>query len=129
MPAGPDSGRFDANQDGQLDQGERQSARQARRERTGQQNGDTHQRSTNCDCDGNRPGPRGGQGNNWENPPGQVGGPGMSPDRPGRCGNEGNQGRPRFDRGGGSGPRVGQGNPGNRSGQGAMGGNRRMSRR
>lgn len=33
------------------------------------------------DRDGNPPGPRGGQGTNWENPPGWRGGPGASPDR------------------------------------------------
>ncbi len=37
------------------------------------------------DRDDNAPGPRGGRGTNWENPPGWRGGPGASPDRFGRC--------------------------------------------
>ena len=37
------------------------------------------------DRDGNPPGPAGGRGTNWENPPGWRGGPGASPDRYGRC--------------------------------------------
>jgi hypothetical protein len=32
------------------------------------------------DRDGNPPGPAGGRGSNWENPPGWRGGPGASPD-------------------------------------------------
>lgn len=37
------------------------------------------------DFDNNPPGPIGGRGTNWENPPGWRGGPGASPDRYGRC--------------------------------------------
>lgn len=37
------------------------------------------------DFDNNPPGPVGGRGTNWENPPGWRGGPGASPDRYGRC--------------------------------------------
>jgi hypothetical protein len=37
------------------------------------------------DFDHNPPGPAGGRGTNWENPPGWRGGPGVSPDRFGRC--------------------------------------------
>lgn len=37
------------------------------------------------DRDGNPPGPVGGLGTNWENPPGLRGGRGRSPDRFGRC--------------------------------------------
>lgn len=37
------------------------------------------------DFDNNPPGPRGGRGTNWENPPRRDGGPGASPDRYGRC--------------------------------------------
>jgi hypothetical protein len=37
------------------------------------------------DFDNNPPGPIGGSGTNWENPPGWRGGPGASPDRYGRC--------------------------------------------
>jgi hypothetical protein len=37
------------------------------------------------DFDHNPPGPVGGRGSNWENPPGWRGGPGASPDRYGRC--------------------------------------------
>lgn len=37
------------------------------------------------DFDNNPPGPAGGRGTNWENPPGWRGGPGASPDRFGRC--------------------------------------------
>lgn len=37
------------------------------------------------DLDHNPPGPVGGRGTNWENPPGWRGGPGASPDRYGRC--------------------------------------------
>ena len=33
------------------------------------------------DRDNNPPGPVGGRGTNWENPPGWKGGPGASPDR------------------------------------------------
>ena len=33
------------------------------------------------DHDGNPPGPAGGRGSNWENPPGWKGGPGATPDR------------------------------------------------
>lgn len=38
------------------------------------------------DPDWNPPGPAGGAGTNWENPPGWRGGPGAGPDRYGRCG-------------------------------------------
>lgn len=37
------------------------------------------------DFDNNPPGPAGGRGTNWENPPGWRGGPSASPDRYGRC--------------------------------------------
>ena len=37
------------------------------------------------DNDGNPPGPIGGRGTNWENPPGWKGGPGASPDRYRSC--------------------------------------------
>ena len=37
------------------------------------------------DFDNNPPGPAGGRGTNWENPPGWRGGPGASPNRFGRC--------------------------------------------
>ena len=37
------------------------------------------------DLDNNPPGPAGGRGTNWENPPGWKGGPGASPDRYRRC--------------------------------------------
>jgi hypothetical protein len=37
----------------------------------------------NVDPDDNPPGPRGGEGTNWENPPGHAGGHGASPDRRG----------------------------------------------
>jgi len=39
------------------------------------------------DWDNNPPGPWGGRGTNWENPPGRVGGPGASPNRWWRRGN------------------------------------------
>lgn len=65
------------------------------------------------DWDNNPPGPRGGEGTNWENPPGPKGGPGTSPDR-----------KPRFDRDNNPpGPRGGAGTnwenkPGPRGGPG-----------
>ena len=58
--------RLDANQDGTVDNVERERSRGHKPE---------------FDDDDNPPGPRGGEGTNWENPPGHQGGPGASPDR------------------------------------------------
>jgi len=46
----------------------------------GQQGGGQSQGNIKRDKDNNPPGPKGGQGTNWENKPGPKGGPGASPD-------------------------------------------------
>ena len=56
----------DANQDGTVDNVERERLKERKRK---------------FDKDNNPPGPKGGEGTNWENKPGPKGGPGASPDR------------------------------------------------
>lgn len=68
--------KLDKNDDGKVDRTERRAGYEHMKEKSG------------YDKDNNPPGPKGGQGTNWENRPGQQGGQGASPDfkreRPGQ---------------------------------------------
>lgn len=78
--------KMDANQDGQIDQVERQRARHEMIQRRREMNsGSGSNISDNGgDIDNNPPGAFGGPGTNWENQPGSQGGPGAGPDRMGQ---------------------------------------------
>ena len=112
--------RKDANHDGTVDQAERARHPQGQGKR---------------DKDNNPPGPKGGQGTNWENPPGATGGPGAGPDR-GGVGRRDKDNNPPGPKGGQGtnwenrpGPQGGPGASPNRSGGQGSGGNRGGRRR